>query len=164
MVTKMGVFMKIVLLVVGFITALSSSAFADRKVTCESITSKGLTAEISLVDAYGTEVLDKVTIGAGDIQVLDVSNENDILQTSLFRNSDFLQALLDSAKLKAYDNVDLKYSVAPGSGSRTAAEIIERISDDGAGVVYLEASKNGKFVGAALLAGWGGQFVNCTEN
>ncbi len=150
-------------LIAFFVTSMALSVLAaDRVVICKQQGGVDVFAEITMADAYGSEILGSIVMTAPNDFKEEISlkggvfNVDNILDTDLYKNSDLLQGLV-KADIKNYDRIDLKFEA---DGSKTAEELLENVAD-AAAIVYVEGTKNKKFSGAVLVAGFAGIFDRC---
>lgn len=145
------------------ISALSLSAFADRTIECRSTADSSLIATLNLSDMYGSEIMGTLEVGGSEINLSAVGNSDDILNNNELKRNQLILGLMQRGSLSAENKINLKYSHSATSQAITVSDVLAEISDDGAGVIFLESSKDSKMNGGILFAGWAGEFTNCAE-
>ena len=114
---------------------------------------QGLLTKFSINNEYGWEMSNE------DDQTID----QNVLK--LIPNNGFLTAMKNTSKVKAgtYNKATLKIITSKKpNGPATTESQLEIISDDGAGVAFLQfSSDTNSNVGNALFAGWGGLYYDC---
>lgn len=137
---------------------------ADSVVTCNHADSSSLQAQIKL-SPLGP--IDSITVDGSSLYPRpSLVNTSGILTESEFKSSSFLQAFvphLKQADLKGKVlslNLIVSQEMAPPTAS--LLDIVDRVADDGAGLVLLTIRDNqSNVLDRIAFLGWGGFFNNC---